>query len=304
MIHTPVFGRNADDHSVPQDLGIGPQPARSNPFGVRIIPPSEGIEPLVVRNVPLGMGNVPQTERNAAICTGVIAMSRKEDYIPANDVEFVKWLAEFSKGLNAHLARIGMTAEEVAFVADLQAEVKAAVDDLNRKRRECQAAMGRKVALRRSVEKTIRPFVGRIHEVPGMTDDLRVALSLNPHSGKRVRREVGPEVPLLFLEPFNGGVTVHFGEHPGNERRNKRPKWAKACAIYRRKQGEEDFHMIACATQSPYYDEDFREDVVKVSYMAKYQGRTCRDLGMQSDTAHAVTGGVRHASVRPPDKTA
>lgn len=216
-------------------------------------------------------------------------MSRKDDYIPANDDAFSVWLANLSTRLNGHLADLGLTPEDVAFIADDSTEFRSAYDLQQRLQKEARAATATKRTLRSSIEQRIRPFVGRINHHPGMTDATRVEFGLNVPKAGRTRREIGRDVPLLHLEVANGQVAVHFGESPANERTNKRPSWARGCEIYRRKEGEKEFTMVAYASQSPFYD-DIRENLVRVTYCARYRGAGTRDVGPQSPVVSAAVG--------------
>ena len=217
-------------------------------------------------------------------------MSSKEDYMPANDREFASWLTEFANGLDRNLNRLGLTPESVAFVADLRDQMSHALREVTRTQAEARGAMGLERSVRVSAEKAIRPLVRRIHEIPGVDDGMRRGLRLNSHSAHRVRVQVTREAPGIHLETANGRVTIHFGARPGNERFNKRPKWAKGCIIYRKKDGEDAFQMIGYATQSPFYDE-IDEPAIQVTYLARYRGRSNRDLGPESQTVSIAAGG-------------
>ena len=217
-------------------------------------------------------------------------MSRKDDFIPANDLQFLTWLTMFEKTLNENLEELGLTPEQVAFISELREETGLSLAALESARVALRGAMGHKVTVRRSAEKALRPFVRALHDNPGMTDSLRDGLGLNRQTTHRTRREMGTEAPALCLEPFNGGVRVHFGTDPWNERLNTRPKWAQATVIFRKKEGEDKYTMVGCSTQSPFYD-TIDEPAIRVSYMARYQGRRGQGLGAESAEVACAAGG-------------
>lgn len=217
-------------------------------------------------------------------------MSRKDDFIPANDLQFLTWLTMFEKTLNENLEELGLTPEQVGFVTDLREEMESSISNLDRARREVREAMGLKRCARTAAENALRPFVRTLHQNPAMGSAIRGALGLHEQTTHRTRREMGTEAPALCLEPFNGGVRVHFGTDPGNERLNTRPKWAQATVIFRKREGEDKYTMVGCSTQSPFYD-TIDEPAIRVSYMARYQGRRGQGLGQQSREIACAAGG-------------
>jgi len=216
-------------------------------------------------------------------------MSSKNDNIPTNDLQMSKWLGRFRDRLNDHLGDLGLAPADVAFIAARQAEFADAVQQHLTKRDEARAATAAKHTLRREIERELRPFIQHINTHPGMSNSIRAALHLNQRSENRYHRSVGDDVPGLRLEPVNGAVIVHFGTCPLNEWLNKRPDWARACNIYRRKSGESEYQLIECATSSPYVDE-INEEAVTVSYIARYVGARHTDRGHPSVAISVAAG--------------
>ena len=226
-------------------------------------------------------------------------MSSKEDFIPTNDTQFAQWLSIFDQHLRENLDILGLQPESVAFVTDLREAMQSALQRVTRAQSEARGAMRHKRAVRKAAEKAIRPFVRHIHETPGIDDSLRLYLGLHAHAGHRMRHELMGEAPALKLDTVNGRVAVHFGTSPQNEWRNTRPKWARGCIIYRKKDGEDGFQMVGYATQSPFYDE-IDEPAIQVTYAARYRGRRNTDLGPHSLGASIAAG---KAGARKPRKT-
>ena len=224
-------------------------------------------------------------------------MSRKDDYIPANDIQFTAWLSRFATNLSSSAERLRLTPEQVAAVAEAHVQLAQAVEEQMLTRNAAISATGHKRTLRAAVEQMIRPLVGHINTEPGMDDELRGSLGLKTPARQRTRRSVGTEVPLLFPVAGNGRVAVHFGENPQNERWNKRPRWAQGCVIYRKKEGEEKYSIIGYATSSPFLDE-IDENLVRVTYMAKYRGAGNSDLGGQSPE-YTIAAGRGSAPPKP-----
>lgn len=210
-------------------------------------------------------------------------MSRKDDYIPANDAELVGWIENFASQLAEHLDEFQVPPDQLARIISGHEELEAAVAEQDRTRREALAATAHKRSVRTAIESEIRRTVCWINEHPDMENGLRARMGLNVRTDARVRREVGDEVPRLLAESGPGAVAVHFGEHPQNERINKRPKWTRGCVIYRRIDDEKEFSIIGYATSSPFIDH-IDKQVARVCYMGRYRGAGNRELGYQSPT--------------------
>ncbi len=157
-----------------------------------------------------------------------------------------------------------------------------------------EAAFRQSVATKKTrrvtLEQTLRPLVRRINNHPGMTDGLRAQLGITVPDRTPSRQNVGSEIPDISLELAPGIVIVHFGTTPGNEQTNGKPAWAHGCNIYRKKQGEADYTLIAFDTASPYVD-TLKGAAANYSYQAAYRGVRATDEGGSSPEQTVAAGG-------------
>jgi len=152
------------------------------------------------------------------------------------------------------------------------------------------AAVATKKTRRTAYEPLLRALVRRIQAHPGMTDGLRAQLGVTVPTRTRTRRDVGTEISGMALELRPGQVIVHFGTEPNNEQQNGKPVWAAGCNIYRRKQGETTFELIAFDTASPYVDH-LTGSAINVTYKVAYRGIRATDEGGSSPEQTVAAGG-------------
>ena len=217
-------------------------------------------------------------------------MPSNEDYIDPNDAVFVAWSANFFTVLNANLAAVGLVAGDVTPVSTARDAFSLAYTDQVAKEAAATAAVALKRTRRTTYVPQLRALVKRVQAHPGMTDALRGQLGVTVPKRTRTRRGVGAEVPGVVLEPKPGQVIIHFGDNPGNEQTNGKPAWAAGCNIYRKKQGETAFTLIAFDTASPYVDH-VTGSAVNVAYQVAYRGIRATDEGAPSPEQTVAAGG-------------
>ena len=211
-------------------------------------------------------------------------------FIPANDTELQAWLANFVTVLNANLATVGLVAGDITPLTTAQTNFNASITAQVTAEAAFRQAVATKKTRRTTLEQTLRPLVRRIVNHPGITAALRAQLGVTIPDRSPSRRQVGPEVPALFLELKPGQVVIHFGTTPSDEQTNGKPAWATGCNIYRKKQAETDYTLIAFDTASPYVD-TIAGNAVNVSYKVAYRGVRATDIGVSSPEQTVAAGG-------------
>ncbi len=213
------------------------------------------------------------------------------DYLPKNDAVLKEWMTNFVTILQAQLATFGLVAGDLIALDEDKTEFDSGVTDHIQKRALARAATEYKNTARAEMVTTLRALVRRIDNHPGMTNQLRGALGLNPKSDGRVTNSIGPDVPDIFLESRAGAIIVHFGSNPTNEQRNSKPGWATGCAIYRQKTGESGFSHVAFQKSSPFIDE-ISGPAADYTYIVRYQGNKASELGAESSPQMIAAGGL------------
>jgi hypothetical protein len=216
------------------------------------------------------------------------------DYIPYNDSELQLWLAVFAAALEAHKETFGLADEDIASLRSGRGAFGSALADHLTMQAAAQGATANKKNCRDAVVQTVRRLSRQVDNHPAMTNQLRSIMGLNPKSGGRSASSVGGEVPATYLTTAPGMVIVHFGTSPANELTNGKPSWARGCNIYRKKDGEDEFRLVAFEISSPYVDE-VGGPPSGYSYIVRYRGRKAQDLGAASPSTWIAAGGQRAA---------
>ena len=214
-----------------------------------------------------------------------------KDYIPNNDNDLKAWLDNFQDALEAHLAAFGMTSADIASLAASAGAFSTALPEVVTAKAAYHEAVETKNAARDETEQELRAIVRRIANHPAMTDAIRAQMGITIPDRIRSRREVGPEVPSIVLEPKAGMVIVHFGTDPGDEQTNGKPDWAMGCNLYRRKSTDPDWSLIAFDTASPYVDV-ITGAPATYCYRAAYRGTRTSDEGASSAESSIASGGI------------
>lgn len=213
------------------------------------------------------------------------------DYVPKNDSQFGAWLANFLAVLEQHLADFGLQMSDFTPLDEAKTVFDGALSThIARQAAAKQATEAKKAARKHSIE-ILRPLVRRINNHPAMTNELRAALGLPVKDEARTNAMPGEEVPDIYLEAVPGKIIVHFGTAPANEKYNGKPSWARGCNIYRKKNDEEEYTLIAFETASPYID-IINGPAADYTYVVQYRGTRASDVGNVSTPATIAAGGL------------
>lgn len=213
-----------------------------------------------------------------------------KNYIPSNDQDLRAWMETFIPNLNANLATLGLVPDDLTPLEDAQSGFDTSLDQLAANRVMYEGSVSLKKTKRTALEGALRPLVRRIQNHPGMTDQLRGLLGLPVYDHTASTSGIGVEVPGIALETSVGMVTVHFGTDPSNEQINGKPHWAKGCNIYRRREGESDFRLLAFSTRSPFTD-TVAGPAADYTYQVRYRGTKVEDIGQASPPMTVAAGG-------------
>jgi hypothetical protein len=122
----------------------------------------------------------------------------------------------------------------------------------------------------------------------GMTEPIGKELGYNIRSAN-VAHKIGDEVPLCFMDLQPNIVIIHWGTNPGNERINRKPKWAIGVLIYRRLEEGGSMIFVDTDTSSPY--RDHLPAGSHATYQLAYFGRGDKAVGNRSPEYSVTVGG-------------
>ncbi len=215
------------------------------------------------------------------------------DYLPASDVAFNLWLANFYSELTARGTVLGFSAEEIESLGngvedwDLAFAARLNAGDAAR------AATAEKRDARRAALLLVRPYVRRVQAHATMTDAVRSAMRLTlaePVNGGATSAAFD-ETPLLLLDfGTRGQIKVHFGPNPANENRNGLPPGAIGAVLQTRSGGEaEPWEWLDNPSASPYTHLVQPSAVTMLSYRCAYLFRRGRKGPWSAPADAAVT---------------
>lgn len=128
-------------------------------------------------------------------------------YLPARDVDFAAWLANFSTKLTATPTAFGLVAGDATIVAASQTAFAAAYTAATTPATRTSATIAAKDAARASAEATVRPYAVRISVNDGVTDANKVLIGVNLPNSTRT------PVPAPATSPALNLVAAIIGQH-------------------------------------------------------------------------------------------
>ena len=205
-------------------------------------------------------------------------------YIPAGNDAFEVWLNNFSQQLNVHGAAVGATTAEIVEFMSAYSRFHPENMFVVMNKNAYEAAVAARDTDRHEViEPSLREFVQRIQNAPGMTDFIRRSLGITVRdetptlqSAKYIEG-VGP--PLLFInigQPKR--AILSFGANPKNARQNALPPGMRAVRIWYwlgtgEPPKEKDWTFLDDDNRSPYTHVTMNSAPLTVTYRVAYVDR-------------------------------
>ncbi len=216
------------------------------------------------------------------------------DYVPYNDTKLREWARRFADKLAEYRQTLGLSEAEVAALKAEQEAFATALQNHQNAQRHAMAMTAAKRDKHDDLVRAIRAMFRRIDYHPALTPAMRAEMGLNVRDGARQESIPLSDPPGIYVRVINSRVFVHFGTHPMNEQKNTKPPWATGVNVYRRKDGEEEFRLVAFEISSPYI-EDVPGPACGYSYMVRYRGQKAHELGPHSNAAWVAVGGAMAA---------
>lgn len=121
------------------------------------------------------------------------------DYIPAADADFGAWLDQFSAGVQAEAAALGLTAAEADALNTARQDWHAAYQAHLAASNAAEAARQHKDDTREEVETRVRGLARRIQSQPGVSDAQRERLGLTVRDTVRTAAPVPTTRPVVVV---------------------------------------------------------------------------------------------------------
>lgn len=116
-----------------------------------------------------------------------------------------KALAQSIAHIKANVATYGVTLEEVTVLETKAQDFATHLAAVTAQKAASAAVTAAKDAARAAVDKEFRLMVARIHAIPTVTDDQKIAAGITPHD--TVKTSVMPPVPANLVVQGNGNGT-------------------------------------------------------------------------------------------------
>jgi len=149
-------------------------------------------------------------------------------YIPATDAGFRDWIENFLTYAGAHAAELGLAADQIAEMQAAKTAFVNAYTAYMAAQAGAHNATENKEEKRADAVKTMRRYVNILQVSPAVSDPERQSLRIpvrdkqpTPTDPTAILRVIPPKLHLGTAQP--GGVVVHFGPEPTDERRNAKP---------------------------------------------------------------------------------
>jgi len=210
------------------------------------------------------------------------------DFLPQGDLPYDVWFTTFLLFVSANQALLGLSVAEVADLTAAHTAWQAALAAHQAAQVAAAAAADDKDDARAAATGLIRPMAGKLQDTAIVTDGMREAMGLTvpDREPTRLSGEVilNTPAPLLLLSnQERGEIRCHFGEHPSNERENKKPFGMAGAVIWYAVGGiptvddaAGPWQLVAMDTNSPYTHVVPATEAVKLAYKAQWQDRLGR----------------------------
>ncbi len=113
------------------------------------------------------------------------------DFLPQQDGELAKWLANFTTVANSYLTMLRLTTADVQTVITDTTQFNSGISAADAAKIATKAATQTRLTARKKAVKDARALVKRIQSTPGVTDDVKAKLQITVSSGRR------PSVPVF-----------------------------------------------------------------------------------------------------------
>lgn len=156
------------------------------------------------------------------------------DYLPARELDFNQWVANFVTVAGAQSAALGLSADDVADLTDQQTAWTAALLAHQTAQAAARTARQTKETSKRSLRSGVRVLVRRLQALPAMTDALRAQLGITVTNGQAVPNEgTLPQTrPIVTVDTGERlRHTLRFVDESTPTRRAK-PPGVQACEVW------------------------------------------------------------------------
>lgn len=163
------------------------------------------------------------------------------DFIPRNDGDLAIWLGGLGKGLTTHGSSVGMADADIKAEQKRCADLVAAIQNDEQKRREWLAAAEATKSLKRKELPALRAAIARIKVATGYTPAIGQALGVIAAAPQGLVPEAVK--PALRGQVHGGRVEIRFtrGKLDGIN-------------VYMRRKGESEWRPLGRASRSPFVD--------------------------------------------------
>ena len=118
-------------------------------------------------------------------------------YLPTAELKLKQWLDDFYTVATAHKVQLTLTETELSTFHELSGEYSDAIGTAKTAKQAAKSAVAAKNSARTAVTADTRTLVNKIQGVPGLPDELKVSLGINPHDTKPTRS--APTVPTNLV---------------------------------------------------------------------------------------------------------
>jgi hypothetical protein len=157
-------------------------------------------------------------------------MSQK-DWMPRKDAELLAWSVDFSAGITAMGAAVGLLPAQCTAFAALQASFASSLATATNPATRTRGAISLKNDKRGEMKFMARELARIVNAFPGTTNQMRIDLGLNPRTGEA--SPINPPTEPPVMEVVHAiGRTLKVKVHGTDTTRRGKPEGVSGCTVF------------------------------------------------------------------------